>query len=203
MSGFFLPHSPAKLWRAGITQILNRLKIICVNLCDLWLFLSSQSNRMKKIIFSALFITTGFIVNAQPPKVPAEPGTVFGEKTTADNAIAVEELFSQLAAKEGKKEATVKLKGVVTQVCQMEGCWIKIKSPNGPMMVKLKDHKFLVPVILEGKNVVISGTAEEKITSVEQLRHYAEDAGKSKEEIARIKEPKREVVMEARGILVL
>lgn len=158
---------------------------------------------MKKIIFSVLFIAAGFVANAQPPKVPADPGTVFGEKTTADNAITVEELFGQLSAKEGKKEATVKLKGVVTQVCQMEGCWIKIQSPNGPMMVKLKDHKFLVPVILEGKNVVISGTAEEKITSVEQLRHYAEDAGKSKEEIAKITQPKKEVVMEARGILML
>ncbi len=158
---------------------------------------------MKKVIAIAILITSGFIVNAQPPKVPADPGTVFGEKTTADGAVTVEELFSQLQAKEGKKEATVKLKGVVTTVCQMEGCWIKVKSPNGPMMVKMKDHKFLVPVILEGKNVVISGVAEEKITSVEQLRHYAEDAGKSKEEIAKIKEPKREVVMEARGILVL
>lgn len=158
---------------------------------------------MKKILFLSILTLAGFVTNAQPPKVPADPGTVFGEKTTAENAITVEELFKQLDAKEGKKEATVKLKGLVTTVCQMEGCWIKIKSPNGPMMVKLKDHKFLVPVILEGKNVVISGVAEEKITSVEQQRHYLEDAGKSKEEIAKITQPKKEVIVEARGILVL
>ena len=45
--------------------------------------------------------------------------------------------------------------------------------------------------------------AEEKITTVEQLRHYAEDAGKSKEEIAKITEGKREITVNAKGILVL
>jgi cyanophycinase-like exopeptidase len=60
-----------------------------------------------------------------------------------------------------------------------------------------------VPLALNGKNIVIQGTAEEKITSVEMLRHYAEDAGKSKEEIAAIKEPKKEIVVQAKGILVL
>ena len=35
------------------------------------------------------------------------------------------------------------------------------------------------------------------------LKHYAEDAGKSKEEIATIKEPKKEIVLQAKGILVL
>jgi uncharacterized protein (UPF0335 family) len=67
----------------------------------------------------------------------------------------------------------------------------------------MKDHKFAVPVILDGKSVAIHGLAQEKITTVEQLRHYAEDAGKSKEEIAKITEPKKEIVMEAKGVLVL
>ena len=35
------------------------------------------------------------------------------------------------------------------------------------------------------------------------LKHYAEDAGKSKEEIAAITEPKKEITMQAKGILVL
>jgi cyanophycinase-like exopeptidase len=71
------------------------------------------------------------------------------------------------------------------------------------MMVKMKDHKFTVPVILNGKTIVIDGMAEEKLTSVEQLRHFAEDAGKSKAEIAKITEPKKEILVQAKGILVL
>ena len=142
------------------------------------------------------------ITNAQPPKVPAGAGATFGQKTTADNAITVEQLYTLMKSKE-QKEVPVKLKGVVTEVCQMEGCWIKVQSPNGSMMVKMKDHKFLVPVILNGKTIVIDGIADEKLTSVEQLRHFAEDAGKSKAEIAKITEPRKETLVQAKGILVL
>ena len=45
--------------------------------------------------------------------------------------------------------------------------------------------------------------AQLKETSVKQLKHYAEDAGKSKEEIAKITEPKKEVIFVAKGVLVL
>lgn len=60
------------------------------------------------------------------------------------------------------------------------------------MLIKMKDHAFLVPLSMNGKTIVAEGTATLKETSVEMLRHYAEDAGKSKEEIAAIKEPKKE-----------
>lgn len=71
------------------------------------------------------------------------------------------------------------------------------------MMVRMKDHSYFVPLALNGKEVVIDGIAEEKTTSVAQLKHYAEDANKSKAEIDAIKEPKREIVVQAKGILVL
>lgn len=158
---------------------------------------------MKKRILILSVLFTGFVANAQPPKVPADAGTVFGQATTAENAISVDELYAIMNSKKEQKEMTVKLKGVVTQVCEKEGCWIKVKSPNGSMMVKMKDHKFLVPLVLNGKTIVIDGIADEKLTSVEQLRHFAEDAGKSKEEIARITEAKKEIVVQAKGILVL
>jgi hypothetical protein len=159
---------------------------------------------MKKVFAFLLVMGTGVIAMAQPPKVPADAGTSFGEKTTQEDAISVEQMVSILnGKKEGAKKMDVKLKAEVTDVCTAEGCWIKVKSTDGKLMVKMKDHKFLVPLALNGKNIVIQGTAEEKITSVEMLRHYAEDAGKSKEEIAAIKEPKKEIVVQAKGILVL
>lgn len=160
-------------------------------------------NHMKKTLLILSVLFAGLSAQAQPPKVPAEAGTVFGQVTTADNTISVDQLYSIMDSKKEKKEMTVKLKGVVTQVCEKEGCWIKVKSPNGSMMVKMKDHKFLVPLVLNGKTIVIDGIADEKLTTVEQLRHFAEDAGKSKEEIAKITEAKKEIVVQAKGILVL
>ena len=46
-------------------------------------------------------------------------------------------------------------------------------------------------------------TAENKVTSVEMLKHYAEDAKKSQVEIDAIKEPKQEIVIQATGIYVI
>ena len=158
---------------------------------------------MRKLFLLLTVAFTGLSVQAQPPKVPANSGDVFGEKTTAENAITVDQLFSIMSAKKENKEMTVKLKGKVTQVCEREGCWIKVLSPDGSMMVKMKDHTFTVPLVLNGKEVIIHGIADEKLTTVEQLRHFAEDAGKSKEEMAKIKEPKREITVQAKGILVL
>lgn len=160
-------------------------------------------NHMKKILLILSVLFTGLSAQAQPPKVPAEAGAVFGQATTADNAILVDQLYTIMDSKKEKKEMTVKLKGVVTEVCGKEGCWIRVKSPNGSMMVKMKDHQFLVPLVLNGKTIVINGIADEKLTTVEQLRHFAEDAGKSKEEIAKITEAKKEIVVQAKGILVL
>jgi hypothetical protein len=70
-------------------------------------------------------------------------------------------------------------------------------------MIKMKDHAFLVPLIMNGKTIVAQGLATFKETSVDMLKHYAEDAGKTKEEIAKITEPKKEISMLANGILVL
>ena len=158
---------------------------------------------MKCLLVLSAFLLLATASQAQPPRVPAEAGAVFGKKITADDAITPEQLFTIIRSKEKNKEVSVKLKGLVTEVCQMEGCWIKIQSPDGNMMVKMKDHAFGVPVILAGKTIVIEGMADEKITSVEQLRHFAEDAGKSKLEIAAIKEPKKEILMQAVGIVVV
>lgn len=155
---------------------------------------------MKKIItLSVSIFFLGFLM-AQPPKGPADAGMTFGEKIMADGAISTTDLTKKLD-KESKLE--LKVQGEVAQVCAAEGCWLKMKTEKGTIMVKMKDHKFLVPLSMNGKTIVVQGTAEKKTTSVEMLRHYAEDAGKTKDEIAAITEPKQEIVIQATGIVVV
>jgi len=155
---------------------------------------------MKKI--SALIATLffAFVMMAQPPEGDAKAGMTFGEKITADNAVAANELAAKL---KGTEPTAVKVTGVVTEVCKAEGCWLRMKTDNGSMLIKMKDHAFLVPLAMNGKTIVADGLATLKETSMEMLRHYAEDAGKTKEEIEAIKEGKKEITMQARGILVL
>jgi Domain of unknown function (DUF4920) len=155
---------------------------------------------MKKIALFIMALVTGITLMAQPPKGPAKKGMTFGVKTAEAGSVTADQLPALL---EGKQSADVKVKGKVVEVCKAEGCWIRMETPAGPMLVKMKDHSFTVPLALNGKTIVAEGTATVKETTVEMQKHYAEDAGKSKEEIDAIKEPKKEIVLQATGILVI
>jgi hypothetical protein len=155
---------------------------------------------MKKISFLIPFLVFAISVIAQPPEGPANKGTNFGIATSEIGAVNASELAPLLDPREPKE---IKVKGKVVEVCKAEGCWLRMETSGGTMMVRMKDHKFFVPVSMQGKTIVADGVATLKETSVDMLRHYAEDAGKSKEEIAAIKEPKKEIVLQAKGILVL
>ena len=155
---------------------------------------------MKKIFLLIPVLLLAFTLMAQPPKGPADKGMTFGKKTTAEGAITASELPAKLA---GADAVEVKVTGKVSEVCKAEGCWLRMETANGNMLIKMKDHAFLVPLSMNGKTIVVDGVATLKETSVEMLRHYAEDAGKSKAEIEAIKEPKKEITMQAKGILVL
>lgn len=155
---------------------------------------------MKKLLILIPALLLSIFLMAQPPEGDANTGMTFGEKITADGAIPVNELSAKL--KEGKS-ADLKVTGKVKEVCKAEGCWLKMETATGSIMIKMKDHKFLVPLAMNGKTIVVDGTASLKETSVDMLKHYAEDAGKSKAEIDAIKEPKKEITVQAKGILVL
>lgn len=104
------------------------------------------------------------------------------------SAVGVE-TFETLMQENGKLEESM-LTATVAEVCQAKGCWINIALSSGDMMkVKFKDYAFFVPKDIAGKEIVIKGMATTDTTSVEELRHYAEDAGKSQAEIDSITEP--------------
>jgi len=154
---------------------------------------------MKRLlIIPALFFA--FLTMAQPPEGPAKKGMTFGVTTTNEKAVNADELSSVLG---DKASVAVKVKGKVVEVCKAEGCWLKMQTTTDPLMIRMKDHAFMVPLDMNGKTIVAQGTVTFKEISVEMLKHYAEDAGKTKEEIAAIKEPRKELLMQATGILVL
>jgi hypothetical protein len=155
---------------------------------------------MKKAFLLVPAFLLSLCLLAQPPKGPAVSGMSFGSKTTMEGAVKVNDLRRLLS---GTDEKEIKVIGKVVEVCKEEGCWIRMETENGPMLIKMKDHKFFVPLALNGKTIVADGTAALKETSVEMLRHYAEDAGKTKAEIEAIKDPKKEITIQAKGILVL
>ena len=95
------------------------------------------------------------------------------------------------------------LVGKITEVCQAKGCWMKVDLSNGEeVFVKFKDYGFFVPTDVAKKNVVMSGKAFIEEMSVDEQKHYAEDEGATKEEIAKIVKPKKTLRFEADGVLI-
>ena len=97
----------------------------------------------------------------------------------------------------------IKLEGEILSSCPMKGCWMKISVEKDTVLVRFKDYGFFVPKNgIEGKRTIINGNISVDTLSVAQLQHYAEDAGKSKEEIALINKPEITISFLADGVLI-
>lgn len=95
------------------------------------------------------------------------------------------------------------LTGTIKEVCQMKGCWMKVKlDTSDEVFVKFKDYGFFVPTNSANKNVVLNGVAFLEEMSVEEQQHYAKDRGDTPEEIAKINTPKKMLRFEADGVLI-
>ncbi len=133
-------------------------------------------------------------------------GKSFGEKIDTKGAIAYDDMISKLKSLKGaEKIENVKVKGSVEAVCKAKGCWMNIKSETGApsMFVKFKDYAFFMPKDIAGKKIIMKGYAFKEVTDVETLRHFAQDEGKSKEEIAKITKPLEEYKFMASGVVIL
>ena len=156
---------------------------------------------MKKILFSLLILATAMGANAQPPKGDAKPGDFYGEKVSADGAININQVPGMLA---NDQTINTKVTAKVLDVCPKKGCWVKLAvNDSTTAFVKMKDYGFFVPLSAIGKTVVLDGEAKMKVTQVAELQHYAEDAKKSKEEIAAITKPEKEIRFTATGITIV
>ncbi len=156
---------------------------------------------MKKI--ASLFIALSFFVgtaSAQKSKISNVKS--YGEAFTVENVITLTELQEKM--KTETRFACV-FEGSIVQTCQKAGCWMEVAMPVGDgMTVFMKDHAFAVPLEkCEGKKTFVKGEAYFKELSVAYLQHLAEDAGKSKEEIAKITEPQKQLVFNASGVQIV
>jgi hypothetical protein len=95
--------------------------------------------------------------------------------------------------------------GYVAEVCQKEGCWMIIKThknSNDAVLVKMKDHAFVLPKNVAGQTATMTGTIEKKTQTVAEQKHLLEDAGASQAEIAKITSPKEIYEMQATGVVL-
>lgn len=143
-------------------------------------------------IFTALLL---FAFACQQP----EPGDQYGAPLTD---VAVTSFNTVQEKLETQDSVYVKMESVINKTCKMKGCWMTVQAPeDNEIRVTFKDYGFFVPKEgAEDKEVVFEGWAYKKLTPVDELQHFAKDAGKSEEEIAAITEPKEEITFVANGV---
>lgn len=129
----------------------------------------------------------------------------FGDSISTEGAISVDSAKQALANTDSLMSTVT---GYVTSVCQVKGCWMvlsqnKEDSSGAGFFVKFRDYSFFMPLDLSGSKVCIQGKAFKELTDVDELKHYAEDEGKSQAEIDAITEAKEELKFMANGVVVL
>lgn len=154
----------------------------------------NQIQPMKTTLLSIVLLFASFI------SASAQKANYYGEKIKANGAISTSEFVKLI---EGKDSLAVKMKVKINEACKKKGCWMNVELGNGQsMMVRFKDYGFFVPKDADGSDAIIEGQAFREEVSVDMLRHYAEDAGKSKDEIAAITKSEINLSFEAVGVII-
>ena len=139
--------------------------------------------------------------NAATEETAATTNQMFyGSVIELDGALDAAGLRAALA-NEGR--AQVRFEGQVTATCAKKGCWMDVASGGDTVFVRFQDYGFFVPTEgAEGKRTVMEGEAFFDTITVDMLRHYAEDAGKSAEAIEAITEPELRLALTATGVMI-
>jgi hypothetical protein len=91
----------------------------------------------------------------------------------------------------------------IKEVCAKKGCWMMLDLGNDmEMRVTFKDYGFFMPKDGAGRLAYVQGVAKIDTTSVEELKHYLQDANASQEEIDAVTEPEVNYSFEAVGVIL-
>ncbi|WPY97954.1 DUF4920 domain-containing protein [Christiangramia sp. OXR-203] len=127
----------------------------------------------------------------------------YGQEISPKGTFSSSVMLEKYESLRGGDTINVKFDTKINSVCQSKGCWMVLELPGvDDVMVKFENYGFFVPKDAMGKDVIVRGKAFIEETSVEEQRHYAEDAGKSIDEVMAIREPVKKFGFTADGVLI-
>ena len=141
---------------------------------------------------------------AATPTATELSGTKFGAGVTLADAVPVSTLLADPASFKGK---TVRVEGMITDVCPKRGCWFEMAGENAgeKLRFKVEDGVMVFPVDAKGKYTVAEGTVVvDQLTldeTVEHLAHQAEEHG-TEFDPASVTEPLRIVRLDGSGAVI-
>lgn len=125
-----------------------------------------------------------------------------GDTISLDGAMSAQELVAKVQSQDSIQ---AKVSTTIVETCTMKGCWMTVDMGDAqpPMRVRFLDYGFFVPTEgVENKKTTFEGLAYRDTLSVEELQHYAYDAGKDSTEILAITKPEVVVSFTATGVII-
>jgi Domain of unknown function (DUF4920) len=162
---------------------------------------------MKKIIcllaFAVSTVSCGKKEEIKEEVKIVDTFAVFGDSISKEGALSSTEMMKKFETLKEGDTIDVKFSSKINSICQKKGCWMNVALENeNSTFVKFKDYAFFVPMNAENKDVIVEGKAYVSIESVDDLKHYAKDAGKSQTAIDSIVAPKTTYSFMANGVLI-
>lgn len=129
--------------------------------------------------------------------------TLFGDKFKVTKILSKNEMLDKYKTLKKGDTLTVQFVSNIKAVCKKKGCWMKMElAGDDESFVKFKDYGFFVPLNADNNTAIVNGKAFVDVESVEELKHYAKDAGKSAAEIAKITKPETSYSFLADGVYI-
>ncbi len=166
---------------------------------------------MKKLnlIIVALMLFVGSNVMAQTKTKPAaktfnaKDYAAFGEKFKVGKVLTKEQMLKKYKNLKKGDTITVQFESKIKSVCKKKGCWMKMDlAGDETSFVKFHDYGFFVPLNADDSQAIVYGKAFVDVVSVDELKHYAKDGGKSAAEIAKITKPEVTYSFLATGVYI-
>lgn len=159
---------------------------------------------MKKSMIYAFIVVlfAALNMNAQTA-MNTKDYALFGEKFNTTKVLTEKQMLKKYKNLKSGDSISVQFVTNIKSVCKKKGCWMKLDLGNNEeAFVKFKDYAFFVPLNADDSKAIVNGYAFVKKVTVNELRHYAKDAGKSKEEINNITKPEVTYSFIANGVYI-
>ena len=128
-----------------------------------------------RLLFFALLVASLFAAFTAHANQPFVADQAYGDVMPAEpEAVSLAEAIASLGE---NSQATVKIMGKVTEVCQTKGCWMILVDGETYARVTFKDYGFFVPIETSMQRTVVYGVLSEHVLSAEEAAEFAKDAG--------------------------
>ena len=110
----------------------------------------------------------------------AVAGTSYGKGINLQETTPISKIYDDPGTYVGK---TVKVEGLIVDVCSTRGCWMSIASDRAfeTLRIKVTDGEIVFPITARGRKSAVQGTVQEismtREQAIEFKKHQAEESG--------------------------